>query len=99
MVNVGIVLGIFIVGQLIESNFITPKIVGDKVNLHPVWIIFGLLAGGSLFGFTGMLIALPMTAIIGVLVRFTISEYKTSNLYIKDKEMDKKSIEENSGKK
>lgn len=76
------VLAVFIVGQIIESNFITPKLVGEKVGLHPVWIIFGLLAGAALFGFVGVLIAVPLTAVIGVLIRFAMSRYLHSSYYI-----------------
>jgi len=80
-VRIAIVAAIFIVGQAIEGNFLTPKLVGDKVNLHPVWIIFALFAGGSLMGFVGMLIALPVAAVIGVGVRFLVGQYKDSHLY------------------
>lgn len=75
------VLLVFIIGQVIEGNFITPKLVGEKVGLHPVWIIFGLLAGGALFGFVGVLIAVPVTAVIGVLIRFATSQYLASPYY------------------
>ena len=73
---------VFVVGQFLEGNFITPKLVGDKIGLHPVWIIFLLLAGGSLFGFTGILLAIPLGAVVGVLGRFFIAEYKTSKAYL-----------------
>lgn len=79
--HVALVLGVFAVGQIIESNFVTPRIVGDKVGLHPVWIIFGMLAGGALFGFVGVLLAVPVTAVIGVWVRFAIRQYLNSPLY------------------
>jgi predicted PurR-regulated permease PerM len=78
---VAMVAGVFIAGQFLEGNFVTPKLVGDRVGLHPVWIIFGLMAGGVLFGFTGILLAVPATAVIGVLGRFAISRYKTSVAY------------------
>ena len=78
---VAIVAGIFGVGQLVEGNFLTPKLVGDKVGLHPVWVIFALLAGGSLLGLVGMLLAVPLAAIIGVLVAFAITRYRGSVLY------------------
>lgn len=65
-----LVAGIFIAGQVAESYVLTPKLVGDRVGLHPVWIIFALLAGGALFDFTGVLLAVPAAAVIGVLVRF-----------------------------
>lgn len=77
----GAVLAVFISGQIIEGYFITPKLVGERVGLHPVWIIFGMLAGAALFGFVGILLAIPITAIIGVLIRFTIGRYKLSGYY------------------
>lgn len=73
---------IFVVGQVLEGNFLTPKLVGDRVGLHPVWIIFALLSGGTLFGFVGLLLAVPTAAVIGVLVRFAIGEYRASRLYL-----------------
>ncbi|NDF12285.1 MAG: AI-2E family transporter [Proteobacteria bacterium] len=75
------VAAVFAVGQFLEGNFIAPKLVGESVGLHPVWIIFALLAGGALMGFTGILIAVPFAAIIGVLVRFFLQQYKHSTLY------------------
>ncbi|NBR79725.1 MAG: AI-2E family transporter [Alphaproteobacteria bacterium] len=69
-VILGQMVAIFLVGQFIEGNFLTPRLVGDRVNLHPVWIIFALLAMGTLFGFLGLLLAVPIAAVIGVLVRF-----------------------------
>jgi len=71
----------FVVGQALEGNVITPKLVGDRVHLHPVWIIFSLLAFGSLFGFAGVLIAVPMAAVLGVLMRFALKCYLSSALY------------------
>lgn len=76
-----IVGGIFFVGQVLEGNFLTPKLVGDRVGLHPVWIIFALLSGGALFGFVGLLLAVPVAASIGVLVRFGTQRYLMSPLY------------------
>ncbi len=70
-----LVAGIFIAGQVAESYVLTPKLVGDRVGLHPVWIIFALLAGGALFDFTGVLLAVPVAAVIGVLVRFGQTRY------------------------
>lgn len=72
---------IFIAGQLIEGNYLTPKLVGGQVGLHPVWIIFALLAFGSLFGFVGMLLAVPAAAAIGVLIRFGLEQYLKSPYY------------------
>lgn len=82
-----VVVAIFMVGQVLEGNVLTPKLVGDKVGLHAVWIIFALMAGGALFGFVGILIAVPLMAIIGVLARFSLDQYLQSSLYTsKEKE-------------
>jgi predicted PurR-regulated permease PerM len=75
------VVAIFAVGQVIEGNFLTPKLVGDRIRLHPVWVIFALFAGASLFGFVGVLFAVPAAAVIGVLVRFAVSRYRRSTIY------------------
>ena len=75
------VVGVFAVGQFLEGNFLTPKLVGDSIGLHPVWVMFALLSGGVLLGFLGLMIAVPLAAVIGVLVRFAISKYKQSPLY------------------
>lgn len=72
---------VFVAGQMIEGSFLTPKLVGDKVGLHPMWLIFGMLAGGTLLGVVGVLLAVPLTAILGVLVKFLIEEYRESALY------------------
>lgn len=75
------VLGVFLVGQFIEGNVLAPKLVGESVGLHPVWLIFALLAFGYLFGFVGLLVAVPLAATIGVLVRFALQRYRESSLY------------------
>jgi predicted PurR-regulated permease PerM len=74
--QMGIILTIFVVGMVVEGNFLTPKLVGEKVGLHPVWIIFGMLSGAALFGFVGVLLAVPASAVIGVLLRFAIERYR-----------------------
>lgn len=79
---IAMVAAVFVVGQFLEGNFITPKIVGDRIGLHPAWILFALLAGGALFGFTGILLAVPAAAVIGVLGRFSIQQYKESQAYL-----------------
>jgi predicted PurR-regulated permease PerM len=81
---IAMVAGVFLVGQIVEGNFLTPKLVGDRVGLHPVWVIFALLAGGALFGFTGVLLSVPAAAVIGVLVRFAAERYRDSGLYAGD---------------
>jgi len=80
-VSVGIIAGIFAVGQFLEGNILTPKLVGQSVGLHPVWLIFALSVFGSLFGFIGMLVAVPVAAMIGVVTRYGIEQYKESLLY------------------
>lgn len=81
------VLAVFGVGQLLESLFLTPVLVGDKIGLHPVAVIFAVLAGGQLFGFIGVLLALPVAAVIMVLLRHIQHSYKSSELY-QDKRFD-----------
>ncbi|WP_120502478.1 AI-2E family transporter [Roseovarius sp. EL26] len=80
-VMVALVAGIFMIGQMLEGNFLTPKLVGSSVGLHPVWLIFALSVFGALFGFVGMLVAVPLAAAIGVFARFAIGQYKSSLLY------------------
>ncbi len=75
------VLAVFGVGQLVESYWLTPKLVGDRIGLHPVAVIFAVLAGGQLFGFLGMLIALPCAAVVNVLLRYAEERYTHSRLY------------------
>jgi len=72
---------VFAIGQVLEANVLSPKLVGDRVHLHPVWVIFALFAFGSVFGFLGVLLAIPLAAVIGVLVRFAHSRYLMSPLY------------------
>ena len=69
-------------GQFLEGNILSPKLVGASVGLHPVWLIFALLAFGSLFGFTGLIIAVPVAAAIGVILRFAMTRYRESPLYL-----------------
>ena len=79
--RIAIVAGVFLLGQVLEGNVFTPKLVGDRVGLHPVWLIFALLAGGALFGFFGMLLAVPVAAAAGVLLRFSLDRYLNSSLH------------------
>lgn len=79
--SLGLVAGVFVLGQVIEGNVLTPKLVGSSVGLHPVWLIFALSVFGTLFGFVGMLVAVPVAAALGVVARFLISNYKDSRLY------------------
>jgi predicted PurR-regulated permease PerM len=79
--SVALVAAVFAAGQVIEGYALTPRLVGDRVGLHPVWILFALLAGGALFGFTGVMLAIPVAAVIGVLVRFSLDRYMKGPLY------------------
>jgi predicted PurR-regulated permease PerM len=79
--RIGIIGGIFALGQFLEGNVLTPKLVGGSIGLHPVWLLFALSVFGSLFGFVGMLVAVPFAAIIGVVARWGMGQYKDSLLY------------------
>ena len=78
---IGAVAAVFFVGQFIEGNILQPRLVGKSVGLHPVWLMFALFAFGALFGFVGLLIAVPAAAAVAVLVRFAIARYLASPLY------------------
>jgi predicted PurR-regulated permease PerM len=73
--------GIFIAGQLLENYYLQPKLIGDQVGLHPVWLMFALFAFTLLFGFVGTLVAVPAAAMVAVLLRFAIKQYRASPLY------------------
>lgn len=76
-----VIVGVVLVGQFLEGNVLSPKLVGESVGLHPVWLIFALLAFGYLFGFVGLLLAVPLAAAAGVLTRFALRRYRESPLY------------------
>jgi predicted PurR-regulated permease PerM len=78
---IGGVVAIFLLGQFFEGNILSPNLVGSSVGLHPVWLIFALSAFGSTFGFVGMLVAVPVAAVIGVVVRFLAERYREGRLY------------------
>jgi predicted PurR-regulated permease PerM len=78
---IAMVVGVFLLGQALEGYVLSPKLVGAKVGLHPVWMMFALIAFGYLFGFVGLLIAVPLAATIGVLLRFAVRKYIESPLY------------------
>ncbi|HBG98175.1 MAG: AI-2E family transporter [Rhodobacteraceae bacterium] len=78
---IGIVAAIFATGQMVEGNILTPKLVGGSVGLHPVWLLFALSVFGAVFGFVGMLVAVPVAAMLGVLVRFAIAQYRAGRFY------------------
>lgn len=79
--SIGIVGAIFALGQVIEGNYLTPKLVGNSVGLHPVWLLLALSVFGALFGFVGMLVAVPVAAALGVVARFLVEQYLDSRLY------------------
>ncbi len=80
-VSLGLVAGIFALGQVVEGNILTPKLVGSSVGLHPVWLLLALSVFGALFGFIGMLVAVPVAAAMGVVTRFAVDQYKNGLLY------------------
>ena len=79
----GMAMGVVGSGQFLEGNVLTPRLVGASVGLHPVWLMFALFAFGSLFGFTGLILAVPVAAVIGVLFRFALGHYFESPIYRK----------------
>ena len=79
---------VFFIGQAIEGYVLTPWLVGDRIGLHPLIVIFAVLAGGQLFGFTGVILALPVSAILAVLVRYSLARYKSSNFYMEGKRLE-----------
>ena len=79
--RVTVVIAIFLIGQVVEGNIITPRFVGKRVGLHPVWMIFAMFAFGYLFGFVGLLLAVPLAAAIAVLLRFALRQYFASPFY------------------
>ena len=83
------VAGIFVIGQVVEGNILTPKLVGNSVGLHPVWLLLALSVFGALFGFVGMLVAVPVAAAIGVIARFGVGQYTLSRLYLGQSGQDK----------
>lgn len=80
-IHIALIAIIFGAGQFLEGNVLQPRLVGRSVGLHPVWLMFALFAFGSLFGFVGLLVAVPLAAAIGVLVRFALTKYLQSNFY------------------
>lgn len=76
--KIALVALVFVFGQVVEGNFVTPRIVGDSVKLHPVWLLLALAVGGALFGFAGLLLAVPIAAALGVVVRYYDAEYRAA---------------------
>jgi len=84
---ISVIIGIFVVGQFVEGNILQPKLIGSSVGLHPVWLMFALFAFGTLFGFVGLLIAVPAASSVAVLVRFALAKYRSSAFYSLDPEL------------
>jgi predicted PurR-regulated permease PerM len=80
-VSIAMVVAVFLVGQALEGYVLSPRLVGAKIGLHPVWMMFALIASSYLFGFAGLLIAIPLAATIGVLLRFGMRKYRASSIY------------------
>ena len=80
LLRVALVAAVFLVGQFIEGNLVTPRLVGARIRVHPVWLIFAVLAGAALFGIVGALVAVPAAAVIGVFIRFALECYRGSTL-------------------
>ena len=83
---IGVTVAVVVSGQFLEGNVLSPNLVGASIGLHPVWLMFALVACSSLFGFTGLLVAVPLSAAIGVLSRFALRKYLASPLYTGDPE-------------
>ena len=80
--QIALIAGIFVFGQVVEGNVLTPRLVGSSVGLHPVWLLLALSVFGAIFGFAGLLVAVPASAMIGVLVRFAVDQYRDGLLYL-----------------
>ena len=73
---------VFLIGQIFEGKVLIPNLIGGKIGLHPLWVIFSLFAGGAISGFAGILIAVPLAGVVGVLVRYTLQNYKKTTFYL-----------------
>lgn len=79
--QLGLVLAVFFVGQMLESSVLTPNLIGNRIGLHPVWVLFAVFAGGSVAGIVGVFFAVPVAAVLGVIVRYALAHYRASNFY------------------
>ncbi|GGE06598.1 AI-2E family transporter [Polymorphobacter glacialis] len=80
-VNLGMLLVIFFVGQMLESSILTPNLIGNRIGLHPVWVLFAVFAGGTVAGIVGVFFAVPVAAVLGVIVRHALAHYRASHFY------------------
>lgn len=79
--HLGLVIGVFLVGQVIESSVLTPNLIGNRIGLHPVWVLFAVFAGGQVAGLAGVFFAVPVAAVLGVIVRAALGHYRSSHFY------------------
>ncbi|MFZ4689056.1 MAG: AI-2E family transporter [Polymorphobacter sp.] len=79
--QIGLVLGVFFVGQILESSVLTPNLIGNRIGLHPVWVLFAVFAGGEVAGLAGVFFAVPVAAVLGVVVRHALAHYRSSHFY------------------
>jgi predicted PurR-regulated permease PerM len=79
--QLGLVTGVFMVGQVLESSVLTPNLIGNRIGLHPVWVLFAVFAGGQVAGVAGVFFAVPVAAVLGVIVRAALAHYRTSQFY------------------
>jgi predicted PurR-regulated permease PerM len=76
-----LVIGVFLIGQVLESSVLTPNLIGTRIGLHPVWVLFAVFAGGSVAGLAGVFLAVPVAAVLGVVVRAVLAHYRASGFY------------------
>ena len=81
IMSLGLIVAVYLIGQILESVLFTPVFVGDKIGMHPVLVIFAIMAGGQLAGFMGVLLALPVSAVLMVLIRHLLQSYRSSYLF------------------
>jgi predicted PurR-regulated permease PerM len=80
-VQIGLVIGVFVIGQALESSVLTPNLIGNRIGLHPVWVLFAVFAGGQVAGLAGVFLAVPVAAVLGVIVRRALAHYRQSYFY------------------
>jgi predicted PurR-regulated permease PerM len=84
VLHLGLIVGVFFVGQLLESTVLTPNLIGNRIGLHPLWVLFAVFAGGELLGILGVFLAVPVAAVLGVVMRWLLGEYLKSPLFLDD---------------
>lgn len=86
VLHLGLILVIFFVGQILESTVLTPNLIGNRIGLHPLWVLFAVFAGGELLGILGVFLAVPVAAVLGVVMRWLLGEYLKSPLFMDEDE-------------